>query len=91
MKRIERTIERALLASRWLLLVFYAGLAVGLAIYAVSFVAKVAKVASMALAASDEELARQAAAQKRWTFLFVLAPLTVRGATGSPVNPIAVF
>lgn len=38
-----------------------------------------------------EELARQASAQKRWTFLFVLAPLNVRGATGSPANPIAVF
>jgi kynurenine formamidase len=38
-----------------------------------------------------EELSRQAAEQKRWTFLFVLAPLDVRGATGSPVNPIAVF
>jgi kynurenine formamidase len=38
-----------------------------------------------------EELARQASAQKRWTFLFVLAPLNVRGATGSAVNPIAVF
>jgi hypothetical protein len=38
-----------------------------------------------------EELARQAAAQRRWTFLFVLAPLNVRGATGSAVNPIAVF
>lgn len=38
-----------------------------------------------------EELARQAGAQKRWTFLFVIAPLNVRGATGSAVNPIAVF
>jgi kynurenine formamidase len=38
-----------------------------------------------------EELARQAAAQKRWTFLLVIAPLDVRGATGSAVNPIAVF
>ncbi|CAN5637006.1 cyclase family protein [soil metagenome] len=38
-----------------------------------------------------EELAKQAAAQQRWTFLFVLAPLNVRGATGSAVNPIAVF
>jgi len=38
-----------------------------------------------------EELAKQATAQKRWTFLFVLAPLNVRGATGSPANPIAVF
>lgn len=38
-----------------------------------------------------EELSGQAAVQKRWTFLFVMAPLNVRGATGSPVNPIAVF
>lgn len=38
-----------------------------------------------------EELARQAGAQQRWTFLFILAPLNVRGATGSPANPIAVF
>jgi kynurenine formamidase len=38
-----------------------------------------------------EELARQATEQKRWTFLLVLAPLNVRGATGSPVNPVAVF
>jgi kynurenine formamidase len=38
-----------------------------------------------------EELARQAAEQKRWTFLLVLAPLNVRGATGSALNPIAVF
>lgn len=56
MKPIEQAIERALLASRWLLLVFYAGLAVGLAIYAVSFVAKVIKVASVAMTASDEAL-----------------------------------
>lgn len=38
-----------------------------------------------------EALAAQAAAQDRWTFLFVLAPLDVRGGTGSPANPIAVF
>ena len=38
-----------------------------------------------------EALAAEAAARQRWTFLFVLAPLDVRGATGSPANPIAVF
>jgi len=38
-----------------------------------------------------EELAVEAAAQERWTFMFVLAPLHVRGATGSPANPIAIF
>ena len=38
-----------------------------------------------------EALAAEASAQERWTFLFVLAPLDVRGATGSPANPIAVF
>ncbi len=37
-----------------------------------------------ALAATCEELGR-------WEFLLVVAPLAVRGGTGSPVNPIAVF
>jgi hypothetical protein len=31
------------------------------------------------------------AREKRWEFLFVVAPLRVDRATGSPVNPIAVF
>lgn len=38
-----------------------------------------------------EALAAEAAAQERWTFLLVVAPLNVRGATGSAANPIAVF
>lgn len=37
MKRIELIIENIILASRWLLVVFYLGLAIALAIYAVSF------------------------------------------------------
>ncbi len=36
-------------------------------------------------------LASEAARQKRWTFLFVGAPLRVPGGTGSPLNPIATF
>ena len=31
------------------------------------------------------------AALSRWTFLFTVAPLRVERATGSPINPIAVF
>ena len=27
----------------------------------------------------------------RWSFLGVVAPLRLRAATGSPVNPIAIF
>jgi kynurenine formamidase len=38
-----------------------------------------------------ERLASEATARRRWTFLLVIAPLDVRGATGSAVNPIAVF
>jgi hypothetical protein len=38
-----------------------------------------------------DRLAGEAAAQNRWTFLLVIAPLNVRGATGSAVNPIAIF
>ena len=38
-----------------------------------------------------EALAQAAAARKRWEFLLTVAPLAIRGGTGSPVNPIAVF
>ena len=37
MKRLELAVESIILASRWLLVVFYLGLGVALAVYAVSF------------------------------------------------------
>ena len=37
------------------------------------------------------ELSEKAAELGRWEFLVVAAPLPVKGGTGSPVNPIAVF
>ena len=40
MKRLELLVENIILASRWLLVVFYLGLAVALGIYAVSFLFK---------------------------------------------------
>lgn len=40
MKSIERLIENVILASRWILVVFYLGLALALGIYAVSFAKK---------------------------------------------------
>jgi len=40
MKRLELLVESVILASRWLLVIFYLGLAVALAVYAVSFGAK---------------------------------------------------
>lgn len=45
MKSIELFIERTILASRWLLVVFYAGLAAALGVYALSFIGKLYKVA----------------------------------------------
>lgn len=38
-----------------------------------------------------EALAEVAATRKRWEFLLTVAPLPIRGGTGSPVNPIATF
>jgi kynurenine formamidase len=38
-----------------------------------------------------EALADAAAARKRWEFLLTTAPLPIRGGTGSPLNPIALF
>jgi uncharacterized protein (TIGR00645 family) len=44
MKSVELFIERVLMASRWVLVVFYLGLAAALVVYAVSFIAKFAKI-----------------------------------------------
>lgn len=38
-----------------------------------------------------EGLAREANTRSRYTFLFMAAPLNIRGGTGSPLNPLAVF
>jgi kynurenine formamidase len=38
-----------------------------------------------------EDLSRHCEEHGRWEFLLVVAPLRIRGGTGSPVNPIAVF
>src|SRR5215468_435749 len=40
MKRLEIAVESIILASRWLLVIFYLGLGLALAVYAVSFGAK---------------------------------------------------
>ena len=38
-----------------------------------------------------EALGEAAAQRKRWIFLLTISPLRVPGATGGPVNPIAIF
>ena len=38
-----------------------------------------------------DAVAQAAYERQRWEFLFVGAPLRVRGGTGSPLNPIAIF
>lgn len=42
-------------------------------------------------AANLEDLARRCQTSRRWEFLFFVAPLRFPGATGSPINPIAMF
>ncbi len=44
MKSLELLVERIILSSRWLLVIFYLGLAASLAVYAVSFLFKFYKV-----------------------------------------------
>jgi uncharacterized protein (TIGR00645 family) len=53
MKRLELAIESIILASRWLLVVFYLGLGLAIAVYAVSFGAKLFEFLSTALEISD--------------------------------------
>ena len=38
-----------------------------------------------------DALATECAREKRWTFLFVAAPLKIKDGTGSPVNALALF
>src|SRR5262245_1952587 len=55
MKSIERLIESIILASRWLLVAFYLGLAVALAIYAFSFGKKLLEFISMVMVLEDTD------------------------------------
>lgn len=41
--------------------------------------------------ANLEDLAQTATRLNGWEFLLTIAPLRLKGVTGSPVNPIAVF
>jgi uncharacterized protein (TIGR00645 family) len=55
MKSIERLIESVILASRWILVVFYLGLAAALAIYAVSFAKKLFDFMSVVFAIEEAD------------------------------------
>jgi uncharacterized protein (TIGR00645 family) len=56
MKSLELFVERIILAARWILVVFYLGLAAALLIYAASFVGKFLKVAQSALTLGESEM-----------------------------------
>lgn len=55
MKKIEHFIEAIILGSRWLLVVFYLGLALALALYAVSFLRKLLEYLSKIMDLDDTE------------------------------------
>jgi uncharacterized protein (TIGR00645 family) len=55
MKRIELAVESIILASRWLLVVFYVGLAIALAIYALSFGKKLVEFAMTVMVLNDTD------------------------------------
>jgi uncharacterized protein (TIGR00645 family) len=55
MKRLELLIESIILASRWLLVVFYLGLGVALAVYAVTFGKKLIEFTTSALTLADTD------------------------------------
>lgn len=55
MKRLELAIESIILASRWLLVVFYLGLGLALAVYAVSFAKKLYEFVTKVLVLEDTD------------------------------------
>jgi uncharacterized protein (TIGR00645 family) len=56
MKSLELLVERIILSSRWLLVVFYLGLVAALAVYAVSYLYKLLKVAQNVFVYDDAEM-----------------------------------
>jgi len=56
MKAIERLVERIILASRWILVVFYLGLAAALGLYAVSFGLKFLKTAEKVFVLGEADM-----------------------------------
>tara|TARA_R110002124_G_scaffold64684_2_gene176508 strand:+ start:618 stop:1112 length:495 start_codon:yes stop_codon:yes gene_type:complete len=56
MKSFELLIERLILGARWILVVFYLGLAVALALYAVTFVKKLAGIFLVAMNLDESEM-----------------------------------
>jgi len=55
-KSLELLVERIILSSRWLLVVFYIGLVLALAVYAVAFAFKFLKVAGSVLELGEAEM-----------------------------------
>jgi uncharacterized protein (TIGR00645 family) len=53
---LEASIERAILAARWLLIIFYFGLAFALAVYSVSFIYKTAKLTLSIFVLNENEV-----------------------------------
>lgn len=56
MKSLELLVERIILSSRWILVVFYLGLVAALAVYAVSFLYKFVKVAKNVFVYDDAQM-----------------------------------
>ena len=56
MKTLELLIENVILSARWILVVFYVGLAAALGLYAVSFLYKLAKVATQVFVLDEADM-----------------------------------
>ncbi|MBP1886033.1 MULTISPECIES: TIGR00645 family protein [Sinorhizobium] len=56
MKSLELIVERIILSSRWLLVVFYLGLVAALALYGISFIYKFLKVAGLVFVYDDAQM-----------------------------------
>ena len=55
MKRLELFVEGIILASRWLLVIFYIGLGIALALYAITFGYKLLSFANHLFTTSESE------------------------------------
>ena len=56
MKSLELLVERIILSSRWILVVFYLGLAAALALYGFAFLLKFIKIATTVMSSTPEDM-----------------------------------
>ncbi|HYF08251.1 MAG TPA: YqhA family protein, partial [Acetobacteraceae bacterium] len=86
---MQTILDKAILASRWILAVFLLGLAVALALFAARFLMKVAKFAGSVLGAPEEQVLLDLLHLLDWALVASLIVMVAVASWDSLVNPLS--